>query len=124
VNLWMIVCSCSYPKNVLDKSAEDILPGGLFWDKRKFSSFLSTLQNHSHIVDRFSLSASVSFCFIWILYGYRCKKLTDADKEKQVTMYEWFCNMLENDENFLLSQNRPPGRISSADLFKTFLGQL
>ena len=36
-----------------------------------FSSFSSTLQNHSHIVTRFSLSASVSFCFIWILYGYR-----------------------------------------------------
>jgi hypothetical protein len=34
---------------------------------------------------RFSLSASVSFCFIWILYGYRCKNLTDADKEKRVT---------------------------------------
>ena len=38
---------------------------------RKFSSFSSILQNHSHIVTRFSLSASVSFCFIWILYGYR-----------------------------------------------------
>ena len=31
---------------------------------RKFSSFSSTLQNHSHIVTRFSLSASVSCCFI------------------------------------------------------------
>ena len=29
------------------------------------------------------------------------QKLTDADKEKRVTMCEWFCNVLENDENFL-----------------------
>jgi hypothetical protein len=120
----MIVCSYSCLKNVLDKSAEDILPGGLFWDKRKFSSFSSTLQNHSHIVARFSLSALVSFLH---LYSYKIQikqKLTDADKEKRVTMCEWFCNVLENDENFLLSQNRPPGRISSADLSKTFLEQL
>jgi hypothetical protein len=41
--------------------------------------------------------------------GIGAKKLTDADKEKRVTMCEWFCNVLENDENFLLSQNRPPG---------------
>lgn len=33
MNLWMIVCSFSYPKNVLDKSAEDILPGDLFYDE-------------------------------------------------------------------------------------------
>jgi hypothetical protein len=66
VNLWMIVCNYSGPQNVLDKSAEDVLPGGLFWDKSKFSSFSSTLQNHSHIVTHFSLSASVCFCFIWI----------------------------------------------------------
>ena len=29
------------------------------------------------------------------------QKLSDADKEKQVTMCEWFCNVLEKDENFL-----------------------
>ena len=29
------------------------------------------------------------------------QKLTDADKEKRVTMCKWFCNVLENDENFL-----------------------
>jgi len=33
VNLWMIICSYSCPENVLDKSAEDILPGDLFCDK-------------------------------------------------------------------------------------------
>jgi len=33
VNLWMIVCSYSCPKNVLDKSAEDSLPGDLFCNK-------------------------------------------------------------------------------------------
>jgi hypothetical protein len=32
--------------------------------------------------------------------------------------------VLVNDENFLLSKNRLPGRISSADLSKTFFGQL
>ena len=30
------------------------------------------------------------------LYPYK-QKLTDADKEKRVTMCEWFCNVLEND---------------------------
>ena len=38
------------------------------------------------------------------LYPYKIQikqKLTDADKEKRVTMCEWFCNVLENDENFL-----------------------
>jgi hypothetical protein len=63
------------------------------------------------------LSASVSFLH---LYPYKIQikqKLTDADKEKQVTMCEWFCNVLGNDENFLLSQNRPPGRMSSTDFF-------
>ena len=38
------------------------------------------------------------------LYAYKIQikqQLTDADKEKRVTMCEWFCNMLENDENFL-----------------------
>jgi hypothetical protein len=30
--------------------------------------------------------------------------------------------MHANEENFLLSQNRPPGRISSADLSKTNFG--
>jgi hypothetical protein len=52
------------------------------------------------------------------------QKSSDADKEKRVTMCEWFCNALENDENFLLSQNRSPGRVSSADLSKAFFGQL
>jgi hypothetical protein len=73
VNLWMVVCSYSCPKNVLDNSAEDILPGGLFWDTRKFSSFWGTLQNHSHIVTRFSFSASVSFCFIGSCMGIGAK---------------------------------------------------
>jgi hypothetical protein len=85
----MIVCSYSCPKNVLDKSAEDILREGLFWDKSKFSSFSSTFQNHSHIVTRFSLSASVRFLH---LYQYKIQikqKLTDADKEKRVTICEW-----------------------------------
>jgi hypothetical protein len=61
------------------------------------------------------------------LYPYKIQikqKLTDAEKEKRVTMCEWFCNVLENDENLLLSQNRPPVEISSVDLSKTFLGQL
>ena len=31
MNLWMIVCSYSCPKNVLDKSAEDILPGDFYY---------------------------------------------------------------------------------------------
>ena len=38
------------------------------------------------------------------LYPYKIQikqQLTDADKEKRVTMCEWFCNVLENDENFL-----------------------
>ena len=38
------------------------------------------------------------------LYAYKIQikqQLTDADKEKRVTMCEWFCNVLENDENFL-----------------------
>jgi len=38
------------------------------------------------------------------LYPYKIQikqKLTDADKEKRVTKCEWFCNVLENDENFL-----------------------
>ena len=38
------------------------------------------------------------------LYPYKIQikqKLTDAGKEKRVTMCEWFCNVLENDENFL-----------------------
>jgi hypothetical protein len=61
VNLWMIAWSYSCPKNVLDKSAEYILPGGLFWVKRKFSSFSSTLQNHSHIATPFSLSVFALF---------------------------------------------------------------
>jgi hypothetical protein len=113
----MIVCSYSCPKNVLDKLAEDILPGGLFWDKRKFSLFSSTLQNHSHIVTH--LSAPIP------IQDPRKQKLSDADKGKRVTTCEWFSNVLENDEHFLLSQNRPlVGRISSADLSKTFLGQL
>jgi hypothetical protein len=65
VNLWMIVCSYSCPKNVLDKSAEDILPGGLFLGQKKVFVFSSTLQKHSHIVTRFSLSASVSFLHLY-----------------------------------------------------------
>lgn len=38
------------------------------------------------------------------LYAYKIQvkqQLTDADKEKRVTMCEWFCNVLENDGNFL-----------------------
>jgi len=38
------------------------------------------------------------------LYPYRIQikhKLTNADKKKRVTMCEWFCNVLENNENFL-----------------------
>ena len=38
------------------------------------------------------------------LYAYKIQikqQLTDADKEKRVTMCEWFCNVLENDKNFL-----------------------
>ena len=38
------------------------------------------------------------------LYPYKIRikqKLIDADKEKRVTMCEWFCNVLENDGNFL-----------------------
>ena len=38
------------------------------------------------------------------LYAYKIqvkRQLTDADKEKRETMCEWFCNVLENDENFL-----------------------
>ena len=38
------------------------------------------------------------------LYPYKIQmkqKLADADKEKRVTMCERFCNVLENDENFL-----------------------
>ena len=38
------------------------------------------------------------------LYAYKIQikqQLTDADKEKRLTMCEWFCNVLENDENFL-----------------------
>jgi len=38
------------------------------------------------------------------LYAYKIQikqQLTDADKEKLLTMCKWFCNMLENDENFL-----------------------
>ena len=38
------------------------------------------------------------------LYAYKIQikqQLTDADKEKRVTMCEWFSNMLENDKNFL-----------------------
>jgi hypothetical protein len=37
-------------------------------------------------------------------------------------MCEWFCNVHANEKNFLLTQNRPPGRISSADLSKTIFG--
>ena len=33
VNIWMIVCSYSFFKNVLVKAAENILPGDLFCDK-------------------------------------------------------------------------------------------
>ena len=38
------------------------------------------------------------------LYAYKIQikqQLTDADKEKRLTMCEWFYNVLENDENFL-----------------------
>ena len=38
------------------------------------------------------------------LYAYKIQikqQLTDADKEKRLTMCERFCNVLENDENFL-----------------------
>ena len=38
------------------------------------------------------------------LYAYKIQikqQLTEADKEKRVTMCEWFCDVLENDENFL-----------------------
>ena len=38
------------------------------------------------------------------LYAYKIQikqQLTDADKEKRLTKSEWFCNVLENDENLL-----------------------
>ena len=38
------------------------------------------------------------------LYAYKIQikqQLTDADREKRITMCEWFCNVVENDENFL-----------------------
>ena len=38
------------------------------------------------------------------LYAYKIQtkqQLTDADKDKRLTMCEWFCNVFENDENFL-----------------------
>ena len=37
------------------------------------------------------------------LYAYKIQiklQLTDADKKKRLTMREWFCTVLENDENF------------------------
>ena len=38
------------------------------------------------------------------LYQYKIQikpKLTDAEKEKRVTLREWFCIVFENDENVL-----------------------
>ena len=38
------------------------------------------------------------------LHAYKIQvkqQLTDADKKKRLTMCEWICNVLENDENFL-----------------------
>jgi hypothetical protein len=67
-----------------------------FGTKESFRHF----QAHYRTIHTLLLAFPVSFLH---LYPYKIQikqKLTDADKEKRVTMCEWFCNVLKMTKTF------------------------